>query len=35
MYGVLKAKLGMFIQVVTPGDHFAVNQINEVWDLHD
>ena len=31
---LLEAKLGMCVQVVPPGGHFAVEQIDEMWDLH-
>jgi hypothetical protein len=32
---LLKAKLGVCVQVLPPGGHFAVKQIDEIWDLHD
>jgi hypothetical protein len=28
------AKLGVGVQVLPPGGHFAVKQIDEMWDLH-
>jgi hypothetical protein len=31
---LLEAKLGVCVQVMPPGGHFAVKQIDEVWDLH-
>src|SRR5262249_21006394 len=31
---LLEAKLGMRVEVVAPRGHFAVNQIDEMWDLH-
>jgi hypothetical protein len=31
---LLEAKHGMCVQVLPPGGHFAVKQIDEVWDLH-
>jgi hypothetical protein len=31
---LLEAKLGMCVQVLPPGGHFAVKQIDEMWDLH-
>ena len=31
---LLEAKLGVCVQVLPPGGHFAVKQIDEVWDLH-
>jgi hypothetical protein len=31
---LLKAKLGVCVQVLPPGGHFAVKQIDEMWDLH-
>jgi hypothetical protein len=32
---LLEAQLGVGMQVLPPGSHFAVKQIDEVWDLHD
>ena len=32
---LLEAKLGVGVQVLPPGSHFAVKQIDEMWDLHD
>jgi hypothetical protein len=31
---LLEAKLGVRVQVLPPGGHFAVKQIDEMWDLH-
>jgi hypothetical protein len=31
---LLEAKLGVCVQVLPPGGHFAVKQIDEMWDLH-
>jgi hypothetical protein len=31
---LLEAKLGKCMQVSPPGGHFAVKQIDEMWDLH-
>jgi hypothetical protein len=32
---LLEAKLGVCVQVLPPHGHFAVKQIDEMWDLHD
>jgi hypothetical protein len=32
---LLEAKLGMCVQVLPPGCHVVVKQIDEMWDLHD
>jgi hypothetical protein len=32
---LLEAKLGVSVQVLPPGGHFAVKQIDEMWNLHD
>jgi hypothetical protein len=32
---LLETKLGMGVKVAAPSGHFAVKQIDEVWDLHD
>jgi hypothetical protein len=32
---LLEAKLGMRVQVLPPGGHFAVKQIDEMRNLHD
>jgi hypothetical protein len=29
-----EAKLGMCVQILPPGGHFAVKQIDEMWNLH-
>ena len=31
---LLEAKLGVCMQVLPPGGHFAVKQIDEMWHLH-
>jgi len=31
---LLEAKLGVCVQVLPPGGHFAVKQIDEMWNLH-
>jgi len=31
---LLEAKLGVCVQVLPPGRHFAVKQIDEMWNLH-
>jgi hypothetical protein len=31
---LLEAKLGVCVQVLPPAGHFAVKQIDEMWDLH-
>jgi hypothetical protein len=28
-------KLGMCVRVLPPGSHFAVEQIDSMWNLHD
>jgi hypothetical protein len=32
---LLEAKLGVGVQVLPPGGHFAVKQIDEMWNLHE
>jgi hypothetical protein len=32
---LLEAKVGVCMQVSPPGGHFAVKQIDEIWDLRD
>jgi hypothetical protein len=34
-FGKLAGKLGVCVQVLPPGGHFAVKQIDEMWNLHD
>jgi hypothetical protein len=31
---LLEAKFGVRVEVVTPSGHFAMMQIDEMWDLH-
>jgi hypothetical protein len=31
---LLEAKFGVCVQVLPPGGHFAVKQIDEMWNLH-
>jgi hypothetical protein len=32
---LLEPKLGMCVQVLPPGGHVVVKQIDEMWDLHN
>jgi hypothetical protein len=31
---LIEAEFGVCVEVVAPSGHFAVKQIDEVWDLH-
>jgi hypothetical protein len=32
---LLETELGVGVKVAAPSGHFAVKQIDEMWDLHD